>query len=125
MDPRQSVVLATLIGFSVFWLAGDKAANQTANGIARLSGRPTTQSVNESGPKLTVQRAAGWAGTFIFLVVLADIPSTSEVGASLAWLFALGILLAFGPDAFANVSRIFGGSSSSGGSGGGGAIYHQ
>lgn len=125
MDPRQSVVLATMLGFLTFWLAGDKAANQTANGIARLSGQPTTARATNTGPSLTVQRAVGWAGTFLFLVILADIPTTSEIGAALAWLLFLGIVFAFGPDAFANILRVSGQSTDTGGSGGGGGAIHH
>lgn len=107
MDPRQSVVLATMLSVGLFFLAGDEATRKTRNGIARLQGKkPSDPSRSESGPKFTVQRAAGWAAVFLLFIILADVPATSELGSAFAWLLFVSMFLAFGADAFANVNQI-------------------
>ena len=52
----------------------------------------------------------GWGAIFVALIGLADFPATANLAASFAWLIFISVLLLYGPQAFANLSSLFGGS---------------
>lgn len=43
---------------------------------------------------------------FIFLIVLADVPATSDVGVGFAWLIFVTVALLYGTDAFRNITKV-------------------
>lgn len=106
MDARQTVVFSVLVSVLVFWMAGDEAARRTTRGLDRLRGVRSTapSSSSASGPNITVTRAAGWGAVFVILIVASDV--APELGSSFAVLLLITTLLAFGPDAFANVEKV-------------------
>lgn len=57
---------------------------------------------------MTVPVAAGWAMMFLFLIILTDVPATSDLGVAFAWLILLSIALAYGADAFDNIGSVLG-----------------
>lgn len=52
----------------------------------------------------------GWGAIFVTLVALADFEATANLSASFAWLIFISVLLLYGPQAFTNLSTLFGGS---------------
>lgn len=107
MNPTQAVILAQLLSFGIFWLAGDEAKRKTQNGLNRLRGKPGAAApAHASGPTMTVGVAAGWAVLFLTLIVFTDIEPTAELSAAFAWLLLLSIALAYGADAFGNIAAV-------------------
>jgi len=105
MDARQTVVFSVLLSVLTFWLAGDEATRKTTNGLNRLRGAsPVAATSDASGPNMTVTRAAGWGAIFVMLIIASD--AVPELGASFAVLLLISTLLAFGPDAFANIEKV-------------------
>lgn len=109
MNPTQSVILTQLLSFALFWLAGDEAKRKSTNGLRRLAGKPPTATPSkEAGPSMTVGVASGWAVMFVTLIVFTDIEATSSLAVAFGWLILISIALAYGEDAFKNVSTVIG-----------------
>lgn len=108
MNPAQSVIFTTILSFTIFGFAGTDALARAKNGINRLTGQPVTDHPTDSGPVFTPQVVTGWAVLFIILIAMADIPASSELAVGFGWLILLSVALAFGPDAFDNISRLLG-----------------
>lgn len=107
MSPTQSVVYTTLVSMFIFLMAGDNARVKTSNAIGRLSGKaPAAHQATETGPRAGVSVMVGWATVFLILIALTDVPTTAQLGSSFGWLLLLSIFLAFGADAFHNISAI-------------------
>jgi hypothetical protein len=101
VDPRQQVVLATLLSFTVFVSAGPRALNRVQGKVSGTSDK------SDSG--WTAKNAFGFAVLFTFLIIGADVPATADLSIAFAWLILLSVLMLFGPVAFKNLSGIFGG----------------
>lgn len=109
MNPTQAVILTQLLSFTLFWLAGDQARTKTANGLRRLRGQPALPGpTTPSGPTMTVSVASGWAVMFLTLIVFTDIEATAPLAAAFAWLILISIALAYGEDAFNNITKLLG-----------------
>lgn len=107
MNATQSVILSQLLSFFLFWAAGDEAKRKTGNALKRLQGKPTVAAPSsQSGPTMTVPVAAGWAVMFLTLIVFTDIEPTAELAAAFGWLILVSIALAYGEDAFHNVTKV-------------------
>ncbi len=106
MNPIQHVILAQLLAFILFALGGPDGTVRVTNGIRRLQGQEPKPRPTRSDPKLGVTSAAGWAVMFLFLIVLADVPATSDIGIGFAWLIAFVVFLLYGQDAFRNITSI-------------------
>lgn len=106
MNPIQHVVLAQLLSFILFALGGPDGTTRVQNGVRRLQGQEPKSRPTRSDPKLGVPAAVGWAIMFLFLVTLADVPGTSEIGVGFAWLIFVVVALLYGRDAFRNIGRI-------------------
>lgn len=106
MNATQTVVYTQLLAFILFALGGPEGTNRVQNGIRRLKGEAPTARPSKSDPKLGVTTATGWAIMFLFLVVGADIPATSDIAIGFAWLILLVVALLYGADAFRNITRI-------------------
>lgn len=55
---------------------------------------------------MTARVVFGWLVVGGFLLILADIPATSELAVSFAYLMLVAALLAAGPAAFDNLTRL-------------------
>jgi len=66
---------------------------------------------------MTPQRLAAWGVLAFTLIVLAEFPTTSELAVAFGYLILVSVLLTAGPAAFANLSRMTGGSSDTTGGG--------
>jgi hypothetical protein len=108
VNGSRGVVYAMLVAFGIFTLAGDQGSRRLANGIARATGQPTTDAAPNEG-RLSPQNLFGWAVLFVILIALADIDSTAALASAFAFLVMVTVLLAFGPDAFNNITRMLGG----------------
>jgi len=109
VNGSRGVVYAMLVAFGIFMIAGDQGSRRLANGIARATGQPTSEPTPNEG-RLSPQNLFGWAVLFVILIALADIDSTAELASAFAFLIMVTVLLAFGPDAFNNITRMLGGS---------------
>ena len=104
---RNSVILTTLLAFGIFWLAGTEAQRKTRNALRRISGKGTVDTGGKSsGPDMTVSVAFGWAVIFLTLIILTDIDATQELGVAFGWLFFISVAIAYGADAFGNVTTV-------------------
>lgn len=119
MNPTQSVVMSTLLSFIVFLMAGNDATTRVQNGIAGLSrGTVKPRPKPKSGePTFTPAMMTGWAVLFLMLIAAADVPATAPLASGFGWLIFISIALAFGPDAFANLTKITVGTEQGGGGG--------
>lgn len=116
MNGSRGVVYALLVAFGVFVLSGAEGSRRLSNGIAKVTGGTTkAATAGESG--ITAQTLVGWAMLFIILIALADIEATGDLASAFAYLLLLTILLAFGPDAFDNLTRLLGQQDTGGGGG--------
>jgi hypothetical protein len=62
---------------------------------------------------MTIQRFMAWGVVAFSLIVLAEVPSTSQLAVAFAYLILVSVLLTVGPSAFANIQAMFGDSNGS------------
>jgi hypothetical protein len=112
--------MSTLLSFIVFVMAGNDATTRVQNGIAGLSrGRVQPRPAAKAGePTFNPTMMTGWAILFLMLVAAADVPTTAPLAAGFGWLIFIAILLAFGGDAFDNISKVALGPTTQAGGGG-------
>jgi len=103
MTPTRTVILTTTVSALVFLMAGGKVETL----VARARG---TDAPADMG-RVTSATLAGWAFLFVSLIILADIEQTGELAAAFSWLIFLSIMFAYGPSAFAAVTKAVSGGS--------------
>lgn len=55
---------------------------------------------------MTAQVALAWVFLTGILVIVADYPASADLAAALAFLILAGVLVVYGPDAWANISKL-------------------
>lgn len=106
MNATQTVVYTQLLAFILFALGGPDGTQRVKNGVRRLQGKKPSAAPAKSDPKLGIGTATGWAIMFLFLIVGADLPATSDIAIGFAWLILLVVALLYGTDAFRNITSI-------------------
>lgn len=124
----RTVILAMLISFGIFALAGNAAYVKLSRLQGYLAKTPspasttnaTTASVEMGSggagglPSFSVFSARsifGWMALSTMLLILSDFDATSELAKSFALLIMFTTLLTLGPDAFANIGKLTSGAS--------------
>lgn len=99
MGSTRQVLLATMVSMLIFLAAGGKIETV----VAKARGKKVPQT-----KEITAETLFAWGFLFVTLMVVADIPATSKLGVAFAWLIFATTLMGFGPEAFANLSRLAG-----------------
>jgi hypothetical protein len=96
-SPRQ-VLLALVIALVIFLAAGGRIEKVLAK--ARGIEPPA------DNQPFTANTVFAWGFLFVSLMVLADLKPTQKLSVAFAYLILLSVLLEFGPQAFANLSKL-------------------
>lgn len=57
-------------------------------------------------PGFATGNAIAWGILFLVFVVMTDIPPVAPIGAGLAWLLFVSVLLKYGPEAFGTIKTV-------------------
>lgn len=99
LNRNRDVVLAYTIALAVFGIAhglqfvNEGQGKRIANPLPKLGGWNSL---------------IGWSALFLFLIILAEIPATSQLGPAFAWLILLTIMFVYGTAAFTNLLALMG-----------------
>jgi len=118
----RTVVLAMLVSFGTFALAGPTGisklsrlqgylgSSSTVPGANALTSVPSDGGAGSGGtPAASVfspKAIFGWMMLFVMLTILSDFDATSELAGAFAMLIMLTTLITLGPDAFANLNKL-------------------
>jgi hypothetical protein len=125
MKSTRTIILSMLVSFGTFALAGGPGIRKLERLQGYLNPNYVASSVPLTGPALksqtgsepkgygtgsvwTPQALFGWMGLFVFLTILSDIEATAELADAFAILILISTMLLVGPEAFTNVSKLFG-----------------
>jgi hypothetical protein len=116
---NRTVLLAMLVSFGTFALAGPAGASKLGKlqqylGTTSAGPAPTAETIAPTeggnsvavGSVFTVKAIFGWMAIFVILSVLADFDATSQLAGSFAMLIMLSTLLVLGPDALNTVTHL-------------------
>jgi len=96
---NRDVVLAYTIALALFGTAhglqfvNEEQGKRLANPLPRLGGWNSL---------------IGWSALFLFLIIMSEIPATSQLGSSFAWLILLTVFFVYGTAAFQNLIALMG-----------------
>ena len=123
---NRTVVLAMLISFGTYALAGPAGAAKLARLQGYLGkgtanqGTTATQAIAQAipgegggtagaqaiGSVFTPQAIFGWMALFTILIILADFDTTSDLAGAFAMLIMLSTLITLGPDALRTLQNL-------------------